>query len=94
MERLNGNSKLYLKLLHTFQVKHQDFHTTLERIVKKGDWESLHRSVHTLKGVSGNLGMMKLHGACEILDKKIKHRENHDLNILLYDVYEALEKVL
>ena len=63
-------------MLEKFYKGNQNFKKDLEKAIKKGDTELAERIVHTLKGVSGNLGMNELHKLTKELERFIK--ENID----------------
>lgn len=78
---LAGNKKLYLKILN-------DFYNTYKNLnleILKND--ELKRVVHTLKGLSENIGALRLHAVVKELDTK------HDLSIIP-TLYHELQKVI
>ncbi|MGF1753971.1 response regulator [Vibrio makurazakiensis] len=62
--RANENHQLYLKLINRFT----DTYSTNEALTQGLNSAEHQRYLHTLKGVSGNLGAMDLHQACEQLE--------------------------
>lgn len=64
--RANNNHKLYQKLVSRFV----DTYSDTEVVVTEINGSSQERYIHTLKGVSGNLGATKLHDLCEDLERK------------------------
>lgn len=64
--RANNNHKLYQKLVSRFV----DTYADTEVVVTEINGSSQERYIHTLKGVSGNLGATKLHDLCEDLERK------------------------
>ncbi|MFT7243930.1 MAG: signal transduction histidine kinase/DNA-binding response OmpR family regulator [Candidatus Azotimanducaceae bacterium] len=68
LERTQGNTKLYLKLLRKVGVSQADFNTEFDAAVESADWELAERLAHTLKGVAGNLGAEQLQTACGELE--------------------------
>jgi len=80
LARLNGNPKLYMKLLEKFTnaYKRQDIET-LKIWIRNDEMEQAERWVHTIKGVSGNIGAsdlqkesMALENAINIEDDKME----------------------
>lgn len=57
IERLDGNTELYLRLLRRFADEHRNFADTYFGAVSA---EEMRRVCHTLKGISGMLGMKRL----------------------------------
>ncbi|MBN2824730.1 MAG: response regulator [Campylobacterales bacterium] len=60
---LAGNTKLYLRLLTKFLKEHKDFD------LKALQEEEYKRKIHTLKGLSGNIGATKLQEICKKLEE-------------------------
>jgi CheY-like chemotaxis protein len=72
LDRVKGNTKLYLKLLHRLHASYMDFANEFEAACQSDDWEGAARMAHSLKGVSGNIGAMSLHEACKNLELQAK----------------------
>jgi HPt (histidine-containing phosphotransfer) domain-containing protein len=81
LKYLDGNRKLYLKILNRFQNDYTNFKIDL---LNKKDFT---RVIHTLKGLSANIGAKHLHLKVQELDK------TQD-KTLIDAVYTELEKVL
>ena len=60
LDRLGGNTPLYVKLLGQFQEKHVDSVTTLSQALALAEWEVARGIVHSLKGSAANLGMTRV----------------------------------
>lgn len=59
VERLNNDKEMYGQLLHRFL---EDTHyEQFCRAMEKGDVKEAFRCAHALKGITGNLSMVKLH---------------------------------
>ncbi|MFT2091308.1 Hpt domain-containing protein [Paraglaciecola sp. 2405UD69-4] len=71
LRQFSGSCPLLIKILDKFQLQYISFNETLNELIKQGDFETLQRDVHTLKGVSGNLGMEVLHQASKELEPKL-----------------------
>jgi signal transduction histidine kinase/DNA-binding response OmpR family regulator len=81
LEYLAGNQKLYLKLLHNFKNDYQDLD------IESLDHETCKRKIHTLKGLSANIGAMQLHE----LSKKVEiSQEEKDIE----ELYAELDIIL
>ncbi|MGD8777503.1 MAG: response regulator [Ignavibacteria bacterium] len=94
--RVGGNKKLYLSLLEKFYQGNQNFKEQLEKAIEKDDGELSERIVHTLKGVSGNLGMKKLHRLSKELEKLMKsniHKTNNKINDVNTELNSILEQI-
>jgi HPt (histidine-containing phosphotransfer) domain-containing protein len=66
--QFSGDQSLLVKILEKFIQQYQHFDTFLIERVQQKDSQLVDLQVHTLKGVSGNLGMKALHSACKELE--------------------------
>ncbi|MCW7752668.1 response regulator [Desulfobotulus sp. H1] len=55
--RAGDNLELYMELLSRFREEYADISDSIRRNLEEGDLQQAQMTVHTLKGVSGNLGM-------------------------------------
>jgi len=81
LHHMMGNKKLYFKILKDFYENYRDLN------FDELDKESLKRTLHSLKGLSANIGAIELHNT-------IKEIENRDNKSLESDFYQALHSVL
>lgn len=77
-----GNTNLYLELLNKFLHKHENFVDEVTAQFNAGANEEAMRSMHTLKGLSGNLGMSALHETCKKTEQALKAGGNNVGEIL------------
>jgi FOG: HPt domain len=75
MERLGGNEALLGKLMSKFYATYRDTRAELLVRLEKNDYEEAHRIVHSIKGVSANLGIGKLYRLAIALESKMKAGE-------------------
>jgi polar amino acid transport system substrate-binding protein len=75
LERVGGNRQLYQNLLTEFVAIHGEDLSALETCLGLGDIDGARRILHTLEGVSGNVGAHALQQASKTLHKALK-REN------------------
>lgn len=66
---VEGNIKLYRRLLGKFKDGQQNFPQNFQQEFTGGNRETARRLVHTLKGVAGNLGAIKLQNQAAILEE-------------------------
>lgn len=87
MERFMGNESLYLKFL---DMLFQDNNLQrLQRAVADGDMADAFEAAHTLKGVTGNMGLAPLYQAvCEIVEPLRKKEARSDYQ-QMYDIIET-----
>jgi HPt (histidine-containing phosphotransfer) domain-containing protein len=74
LRRLQGNQKLYAKLLRTFAVDYADRVEEIRAAVKQNDMEQARSLAHAVKGVAGNLAAAGLQDAAaevELLAKQV-----------------------
>jgi HPt (histidine-containing phosphotransfer) domain-containing protein len=67
INQFSGNQPLLVKILGKFIQQYQQFDIVIAEQLQQ-DFQAAKQQVHTVKGVSGNLGMMALHGACRQLE--------------------------
>jgi signal transduction histidine kinase/DNA-binding response OmpR family regulator len=64
---LKGNVEFYLGLVNDF-VNVQEGKEVLEHLYQKGDWETLHRIIHSLKSNAAYIGAFELSTLCDELE--------------------------
>ena len=85
LSRIGGNMALYKKLLGRFlEGNHYD---ELENVLNGGNIEDALRQAHSLKGVSANLSLVKIHAYSIQLELLLK--ENADYAACLNELKEA-----
>lgn len=67
INQFSGNQSLLVKILGTFIQQYQQFDILITQQLEQ-DFRAAKQQVHTIKGVSGNLGMKALHNACKQLE--------------------------
>jgi signal transduction histidine kinase/CheY-like chemotaxis protein len=76
LKRVAGNRRLYRDLLGQFAAKQGDAAAQLSAALESGDRQLAERIAHTVKGVSGNIGITGVQSAAQKLEKAI--REGQD----------------
>jgi two-component system sensor histidine kinase/response regulator len=94
LRNMNGNRKLYLKVLGDLGARYQDFMERLHAAVAQGEKALAHRLVHTLKGVAGTVGAAGLRQAAEQLENVWKGEQVADWPALSGRLQENLALVL
>ncbi len=94
LQRMNNSSELYLKLLGKFSKDYSTFISELKRSLEKERIEESERMVHTLKGVSGNIGATDLHKFTVSLDDKLKKQKKIDIDIEMSGLDNLLTPIL
>ena len=72
LSRVGGNTQLYVKLLCKFREGQENAVPEIKTALQSGNMETASQLAHSLKGVSGNLGMEGLYRAAAELEKAIK----------------------
>ena len=72
LSKIAGNKDLYIKLLLKFFNSNQTCHDDISKALAASDFESIRQIAHTIKGVSGNLGMNTLCLSSGRLEKSAK----------------------
>ncbi len=94
VRRATGNKKLYLTLLEKFFLKNQNTVGEIREAVKNADQEKAIRLAHTIKGVAGNLGALKLADAASLIEIELKRSIAGNIDDLLKPLSENLSVVL
>ncbi|MFK5854736.1 MAG: response regulator [Bacteroidota bacterium] len=99
--RMNNKKKLYLSILEKFYINNQNFISEIKATLEKGDYETSQRLIHTLKGVSGNIGADSLNEKIKlveanIIEKDSKNTENglNKLDVELKQLFEDISSRL
>jgi two-component system, sensor histidine kinase and response regulator len=79
LNRVVGNMKLYRSLLGQFADQQADTVSAVRASLAREDFASAERLMHTLKGVSGNLGAKVLSGLAAELESLLKDRNVQSL---------------
>ncbi|MBI2418897.1 MAG: PAS domain S-box protein, partial [Ignavibacteriales bacterium] len=70
--RVGGNKKLYLKLLYKFYENNIHIIEQVKTAIKNNEQELSVRLIHTVKGVAGNLGAVKLQQIAATVEAQLK----------------------
>jgi two-component system, sensor histidine kinase and response regulator len=90
LNRVGGNVKLYRSLLAQFADQHVDTVSAIRGSLAREDFTSAERLMHTLKGVSGNLGAKALSGLAAELERSLRDRNTRSLEARLSDMSSEL----
>ena len=71
LNRISNNSKLYLSILKKFLNNNKNFISVLKDNLEKDELDEAIRNIHTLKGVSGNLGSKIIYQLCLDFEKEL-----------------------
>ena len=93
LERLNGNRKLYRKLLIDFFEKYASFTDDIKREKEQGNLENAVRLAHTLKGVSGNISAYDVQKISAELEMEISKHTSVKYVDLLQKLDDAIRSI-
>ncbi|MBF0383261.1 MAG: response regulator [Magnetococcales bacterium] len=79
LQRVRGNKKLLAKLIVDFGDVINGAGAKIQDLLDKGDRESAKQTVHTLKGLSGNISALHLHNIIKELENRIKDRVDDEM---------------
>ncbi len=99
LKRLQGNKKLYRKLLLSFATDYSVVANEIRQALDAEDFDQAHSLVHNLKGLAGNLAATELQTAAVNLEKLVKGVEKSrpstkKLNLKFSELETALEHAL
>ena len=72
MSQLSGNRTLLLTLLNKFSDEYSSLNDDLQSLMRQGEFDKAYSLLHTLKGVSGNLGLFALHHASKSVENTVR----------------------
>jgi CheY-like chemotaxis protein len=87
LSHMANNKKLYMKILHDFYTSY----STLE--LKKLNNKELQITLHTIKGLSANIGAIKLSAIAQELEKTLHKKLFYDFHKQLSNVLEELKNI-
>ncbi len=99
LKRLQGNKKLYRKLLSGFAKDYNKVANEIRQSIDAKDFDQAHSLVHNLKGLAGNLAATELQAAAMNLEKLVKGFEEKtisttELNLVFSELENALNQAL
>ena len=99
LKRLQGNKKLYRKLLLSFATDYNTVANEIRQALDAEDFDQAHSLVHNLKGLAGNLAATNLQAAAVNLEKLVKGVETKippakELNLKFSNLENALNHAL
>lgn len=88
--RMNDKKKLYLSVLKKFYSNNQSVISEIKAALSKEDQETAQRLIHTLKGVSGNIGADSLHERTKLVESSIIEKDSHRFEEEIVNLEEEL----
>jgi polar amino acid transport system substrate-binding protein len=94
LERVGGNYRLYLNLIQEFLTSHIQDNLFLRQYLKDSETDRAIRLVHTLEGVSGNIGAHTLSEASKHLHAAIQKGELTDIAGMTSTFNQAFDELI
>jgi CheY-like chemotaxis protein len=99
LKRLQGNKRLYRKLLLSFATDYKAVANEIRQALDVEDFDQAHSLVHNLKGLAGNLAAIDLQSAAVNLERLVKGVQKKtlpakELNLKFSDLENALNQAL
>lgn len=94
MERLGGNEAMLGRLLCKFHDIYCNSRTQLQKLLATNEKEEAYRLVHSIKGVSGNLGIGELYRLSATLENRMKADEYDNIHLDVETFLAELDKVV
>ncbi len=94
LARVRGNRQVQLDLLRSFRDGYGNAVLAISEALERGDVQEAKQLVHTLKGVSGNLGADAAHAAASALDARLKKDDMAEVPSLLEALSTDMDAVM
>ncbi|MBN1777567.1 MAG: response regulator [Clostridiales bacterium] len=97
LNRLNGNKKLYKKLLVNFSREYSSIPSNIKKSVDKRKFEEASRLAHALKGVAGNVSAQEIQNIAAELELLLSNNDIEKCDELLENLvnsFDSLNKLL
>ncbi len=83
VSKLQGNRKLFVKLLKEFYQDHKDDINLIRQAIEQEDYQTAERLAHTIKGVAATIGAMDLYQKAKALEAAVKEGSASSLPVLI-----------
>lgn len=101
IEKAGGNKKTYKSILEKFIANHSKDYKKLSDYVESGRMDLVKKLLHTIKGVSGNIGAYELMEQCSLIEKVIIKKDKQKLlnnmkkfEVILKQVIDAANRFI
>jgi len=93
LERLQGNKRVYIKLLKSFIQHHRHARQDISRAIKVEDYNKAAVIAHTIKGAAANLSMTAVAASASQLQEKARSGNMEHINSALISLVTELDAV-
>jgi len=80
------------RLMGSFVITFNEEFTKYTDAIAQNDYNLAQKAIHTIKGASGNIGLMQLHELCVEIDQKLKKNQEADYSSYGNEVKEIFDK--
>ncbi|MCI5181890.1 MAG: response regulator [Candidatus Electrothrix sp. AW1] len=94
LQRVEGNKKLYLKLLKNFCREHKESSKKISALLEKNDRQGLRHFAHSLKGVAANIGMVDVQKLAGYAEQRAESGPTEKINIAFQRLIDELTKII
>jgi CheY-like chemotaxis protein len=94
LQRVEGNEKLYLKLLRSFYREQKKSPVKVKELLAKDDREKARYFAHSLKGVAGNIGMSNLQELSGRAEQKASNGTVEEFQEVFQQLMQELGQIL
>lgn len=89
----DSNPNFFNELVGVFLNNVKELLSQLKEAVQTGDFETVKKVAHSLKGSSGSLGALKMMDLCKLIEKCAQNKEPDPLNEALKDLVNEFEYI-
>jgi two-component system, sensor histidine kinase and response regulator len=94
LARLGGNQEIYEKVLTAFIAEYKIAANAINEMINKREMEKAGQYIHSLKGVAGNIGAVRIQYVCQDIEKAISEQNSTKLSDLLLNLLDTHNKTL
>jgi len=95
LSQLSGNKTLLLTLLNKFSDEYRSLDDDLQAFMRNEQFDNAYSLIHTLKGVTGNLGLFALHQRSKAIESFVREEQTlpDDYNAFVALLNETLDAI-
>jgi HPt (histidine-containing phosphotransfer) domain-containing protein len=91
---LLGDSDMLMELIETMRQEFVGLPDEIQNLLSLGDVETVKRKLHSLKGVAGNLGAVRIHAAALAMERQLEEGADTSVELqALAQVWYAFERM-
>jgi len=94
LKRLNNKKSLYLNILNKFVDNNKEVVKEISTTYNKKDYDTAKRIIHTLKGVSGNIGADSIHELSKIVEQDIEEHKDEEVRNGLLALDQQIQQLI